>query len=463
MKIHSRADAVRRQAAEHGATFLYVVFGSSVSAGDAGMQSLLDTCMRSLVRAGTAIVNGGYQGTMTASASAVRRAGGMAIGVPCANLDDAIAHEHFDLVLPASDHWERLRILIEAADAFIVLPGGIGSMVEVSAALWSADRGFTPKRPMLFLGNHWKEWLRFSSAGELAFRRRDTTDSLTFASHPCEVERFFGVAPGSPGAAPGDNAGWWQRALQDHLSSDYYDLSGFAADPARLTIGEDDLRALGPLEGRDVLHLQCNFGLDTISLARLGASVVGADNCVPALAAARSLAGRCSANARFVEWDANDGELDRCVGGSRFDTVFASYGVLDWIVDLHAYFRQASAVLRPGGRLYLAEVHPVAKWLMRRVSDPAADYCAQSVTAEAGASYATGGDFGPLAAYAHPVSAILGAMLAAGLRPALVEERASSSYRFHRSMVQLPDGRWGWPKLAEGAPMVLALAALREA
>ena len=197
MEVHPKAEAVRQQAAARSATFLYVVFGSSVSAGDTATTCLLETCMRSLVRPGTAIVNGGYQGTMTASASAVRRAGGTAIGVPCANLEDAIAYEHFDLVFPATDHWERLRILIEVADAFIILPGGIGSIVEIAAALWSTDRGFGSRRPMLFLGNHWKEWLRVSGAGNLAFRRNDTLHCVTFATHSQEVEAFFGVTDSS--------------------------------------------------------------------------------------------------------------------------------------------------------------------------------------------------------------------------------------------------------------------------
>ena len=464
MEVHPKAEAVRQQAAARSATFLYVVFGSSVSAGDTATTCLLETCMRSLVRPGTAIVNGGYQGTMTASASAVRRAGGTAIGVPCANLEDAIAYEPFDLVFPATDQWERLRILIEVADAFIILPGGIGSIVEIAAALWSTDRGFGSRRPMLFLGNHWKEWLRVSGAGNLAFRRNDTLHCVTFATHSQEVEAFFGVTDSSnPVPATIDNAGWWERALHDHLASEYYDLPGFVVDLARLTIGEDDLLALGPLDGKDVLHLQCNFGLDTISLARLGARAVGADNCVPALAAARALAERCAADAIFVEWDANGGDLAQCVGERQFDTVFASYGVLDWVADLHDYFMQACTVLRPGGMMYLVEVHPVAKWLMRCETDSNAAYCAQTMTHERGASYATGAEFGALTAYAHPLHAIVTAMLLAGLELVLMEERPSSSYRFHRSMTMQSDGRWAWPKLADGAPMILALGARKAA
>lgn len=234
-------------------------------------------------------------------------------------------------------------------------------------------------------------------------------------------------------------------------------------DLARLTIGEDDLLALGPLDGKDVLHLQCNFGLDTISLARLGARAVGADNCVPALAAARALAERCAADAIFVEWDANGGDLAQCVGERQFDTVFASYGVLDWVADLHDYFMQACAVLRPGGMMYLVEVHPVAKWLMRCETDSNAAYCAQTMTHERGASYATGAEFGALTAYAHPLHAIVTAMLLAGLELVLMEERPSSSYRFHRSMTMQSDGRWAWPKLADGAPMILALGARKAA
>ncbi len=114
--------------------------------------------------------------------------------------------------------------------------------------------------------------------------------------------------------------------------------------------------AIGSVEGLDLLHIQCHFGMDTLSWGRLGARVVGVDFSRVAIERARRLAERTGLAAEFVGGDSQ--ALPAELAG-RFDVAFASYGVLCWIGDLGAWMRSAAAALRPGGKLVLIDLHPL--------------------------------------------------------------------------------------------------------
>lgn len=116
----------------------------------------------------------------------------------------------------------------------------------------------------------------------------------------------------------------------------------------------------GPLAGLDLLHLQCNVGQDTLSLARLGARVTGVDISDEAIARARTLAAEAGITAEFVRADIYDWLAATAAETTRFDIAFASYGALPWLSDLDTWAAGVAAVLRPGGRLVTLEFHPIA-------------------------------------------------------------------------------------------------------
>ncbi|MCB1339631.1 MAG: class I SAM-dependent methyltransferase [Pseudooceanicola sp.] len=123
------------------------------------------------------------------------------------------------------------------------------------------------------------------------------------------------------------------------------------------TLFPEEVALLGDVNGRSLLHLQCNSGQDSLSLARLGARVTGVDISDEAIRFATELSRDTAIPARFeraevVAWMEETED--------RFDIVFASYGVLWWLPDLDAWARGAARVLRSGGRFVLVEFHPVA-------------------------------------------------------------------------------------------------------
>jgi SAM-dependent methyltransferase len=154
-----------------------------------------------------------------------------------------------------------------------------------------------------------------------------------------------------------DNRAHWDEATALHAGSDFYDLDGFRA-------GRDDLRPfedgeLGGVADLDLVHLQCHLGTDTLSLARRGARVVGLDFSAESVAAATALAADCGLAAEFVCADVYD--APRALGGRTFDVVYTGVGALCWLPDLDRWAAVVAALLRPGGILYLVEVHPLTQ------------------------------------------------------------------------------------------------------
>jgi ubiquinone/menaquinone biosynthesis C-methylase UbiE len=152
------------------------------------------------------------------------------------------------------------------------------------------------------------------------------------------------------------NQALWEAWTAVHATGDFYDLEGFRAGGVRLR--DDEIAAVGDVAGRSLLHLQCHFGIDTLSWARLGARVTGADFSPAAVRLARELAVDLGfEDARFIE--ANLYDLP-AVLDDTFDVVYTSRGVLGWLPDIRTWARIVARYLRPGGRFFITEIHPVA-------------------------------------------------------------------------------------------------------
>jgi SAM-dependent methyltransferase len=159
----------------------------------------------------------------------------------------------------------------------------------------------------------------------------------------------------------------WNSRVAHHVRG--YQLDRFRTDPDFLSdVVRFDQERLGDITGMDVVHLQCHIGTDTLSLARLGArSVTGLDFSRPALDAASALATECEAAITYVESEVYSAV--EALGPERFDLVYTGIGALCWLPDIKAWARTVATLLRPGGRLFIREGHPVL-WAL---ADPRPD------------------------------------------------------------------------------------------
>ncbi|WP_088320880.1 bifunctional 2-polyprenyl-6-hydroxyphenol methylase/3-demethylubiquinol 3-O-methyltransferase UbiG [Kineosporia sp. R_H_3] len=154
------------------------------------------------------------------------------------------------------------------------------------------------------------------------------------------------------------NRASWDERVPAHAESPDYALDRFAGDPAFLSgVVRFDLPRLGDVAGLDVVHLQCHIGTDTVSLARLGARVTGLDFSAAAVEQARGFAAGLGLDVPFVQADVYDA-VD-ALGGNRFDLVFTGIGALCWLPDIDRWAGVVAGLLRPGGRLFLREGHPM--------------------------------------------------------------------------------------------------------
>jgi SAM-dependent methyltransferase len=154
------------------------------------------------------------------------------------------------------------------------------------------------------------------------------------------------------------NRARWDEATRFHVRDNVYGVEDFKAGRCRLHRVEVDELA-GDIAGKRLLHLQCHFGLDTLSWARRGAIVTGVDFSPVAVEAARRLSEEAGIPAEFVCSDIYGLHevLDR---EASYDVVYTSYGVLNWLPDLAGWGRQIARYLTPGGIFYIVEAHPTA-------------------------------------------------------------------------------------------------------
>ena len=149
------------------------------------------------------------------------------------------------------------------------------------------------------------------------------------------------------------NQALWDKNTPAHLETPMYDMAGFRA--GRSSLKSIEREAMGDVKGKSLLHLQCHFGQDTLSWARLGAKVTGIDFSPEAIKVARSLTKELKLDATFVQSNVYD--LQAHLEGT-FDRVFTSYGVLSWLPDMERWAQVVCRFLKPGGTFCIVEFHP---------------------------------------------------------------------------------------------------------
>lgn len=261
-----------------------------------------------------------------------------------------------------------------------------------------------------------------------------------------------------------NRANWDERAgVHAADASGYYQL-------ARIRQGEDTLDAIacgiGDVRGLRVAHLQCHIGTDSVCLALRGASVTGLDFSPASIAAACALAAVTQTDARFVEGNVYDA---RALLEGEFDRVFVSWGAINWLPDIALWAKVVASLLKPGGKLFLAETHPTIlclDWVDGRIApkfdlrtpkdQPIAEDMATTYN-EAGAAIAATRTY----EWMHPVSDILNGLITAGLTIERFDEHGELPYALFPNLVKGADGYYRFPEGHPRLPLSFSLTATK--
>ena len=234
-----------------------------------------------------------------------------------------------------------------------------------------------------------------------------------------------------------ENRAAWDSRVDLHVDSKFYDLEAFRG--GQCSLNSIEVEGVGDVAGKRLLHLQCQFGQDTLSWARRGARVTGVDLSTRAIQVARGLADELAIEARFLESDVLALELDE-----TFDIVFTSYGVLGWLPDLKRWAEVVARSLSPGGFLYLVEFHPTLLLFDFDTGGLGYEYFHRGYTEENSGTYANRDDQTVRTehSWSHPLESVVGSLLEQGLVLEEFREFDYSPYDCFPNMHEVEKGRY---------------------
>ena len=222
------------------------------------------------------------------------------------------------------------------------------------------------------------------------------------------------------------NKALWDEWTTINMRSEFYRLEEFK-DPNDNRLRDYEIAHVGNVTNKDLLHLQCHFGLDTLSWARLGANATGVDFSTEGVVQARALAQELGLEATFVESNVYD--LPDNLEGT-FDIVYTSRGVLGWLPELDGWARVIAHFLKPGGFFYITEMHP-ALWPFDDQGTQQLEVVYPYFSRDEPLRWPTRGSYADESAHVdqpyeyawpHPLSEIINSLIRHGLRIDFLEE-----------------------------------------
>jgi SAM-dependent methyltransferase len=281
------------------------------------------------------------------------------------------------------------------------------------------------------------------------------------------------MTPDDHAAEIADNRKLWDAWTAVHTAGEFYDVQRFRDDPNDVRIEPWEREEVGDVTGKTLLHVQCHFGLDTLSWARLGAaSVTGVDFSEAAIAFAKELAveTRLNDRSRFVVSNVYD--LPGPLAGETFDVVYTGRGALSWLPDLGPWARVVASFVKPGGIFYIHEGHPVLWAIDDDQKEPNDLHLAFDYWGGETLSFPVEGSYADPAAdvdaeiehgWNHSLGEIVTELATNGLRIELLDEKRELDWP---APFLLPTGsgmRHGWPEGQKGTlPLMYSLRARKD-
>ena len=244
-----------------------------------------------------------------------------------------------------------------------------------------------------------------------------------------------------------------------------YNVEGFKA--GRITLNDIEIDEIGPVAGKSLLHLQCHFGMDTMSWTRLGAEATGVDLSDASIDLANELNNELGLGARFIRSNVYD--LPEVLD-DEFDIVYTALGALCWLPDLTRWGQVIARFLKPGGIFYMLDEHPAGRIFESVQGADGKDDLAlrhsyfpnpEGLLEEGERStYAGSGSIAtPVYEWQHSLSEIVNALIGAGLKLEFIHEFPFSFFQAQPQMLRGADGWWRLKRYNGNIPFMLSIRA----
>lgn len=258
----------------------------------------------------------------------------------------------------------------------------------------------------------------------------------------------------------------WDERVDIHWGSAEYDVQRYIDDPMAISdVVEFDRTEIGEVSGKRLLHLQCHIGTDTLSWARLGATVTGVDFSPKAIDAARRLSRESGTPGRFVVSELYDSPSQL---KEEFDVVYTGVGAINWLPDIDGWARVVSTFLKPGGTFYMREGHPMMSaldWDEEHLLSIVEPYFGGTGPIDDGedTSYAGEGKLRNAVSYnfMHGLGETVTALINAGLRIEFLREHQACEWEGIPHLRKGQDGKWRLPDQPERLPLMFSVRAVK--
>jgi 2-polyprenyl-3-methyl-5-hydroxy-6-metoxy-1,4-benzoquinol methylase len=257
------------------------------------------------------------------------------------------------------------------------------------------------------------------------------------------------------------NKALWNEKTKHHTTSAFYNMDNGGFIGGESSLKEIELALLGDIKGKTILHLQCHFGQDSLSLSRMGAHVTGVDFSDEAIRKARELNEQLGLDAQFICSDIY--ELPSVLN-KQFDIVYTSYGTIGWLPDMQRWAKVVAGHLRPGGRFVFVEFHPVMWMFNNQFTEIQYAYFNKEAIVETlSGTYADRDADIQLQeiGWNHDLSEVMQSLIGSGLSITSFKEYDYSPYNCFANMVPVGEGRFHIQGLEGKLPMLYSLIAAK--
>lgn len=250
----------------------------------------------------------------------------------------------------------------------------------------------------------------------------------------------------------------WNELTTLHAESGFYNVDSFKK--GKTSLNHIELEELGDVNGKKLLHLQCHFGMDTLSLARQGADVVGVDISDTSIQKAEELSNELKIPARFIRSNVYDMEN---ILNETFDIVYTSYGAINWLNDLDKWAKIINRYLKPNGIFYMVEFHPFIYTLNDNSEIVDSYFKSKPLETIVENSYTDKSEVLKKnlkhVEWHHSLSEVLNSLISNGMTIEFLNEFPYQVYNCFSNLIEIEKGKWVSDKHGDKIPYMYSIKA----